>query len=88
MGYLFRAPYYILTVANVGFTHTSKFDVAVQTKERMLRKALIAYIGTASDFTETDITLVLSPVMTTPRQTEPTTRLMGMVASFLGPTGY
>ncbi|KAI0317152.1 nucleoporin Nup186/Nup192/Nup205 [Amylostereum chailletii] len=61
------------------YAHDSKFDIAVQTKEKMLRKALIAYVGTASEFTEPDITLVLSPVMTTPRQAEQSSRLLATV---------
>lgn len=79
-----------------GFGEETKFDVEVIRKEQLLRKALIVYLGMASDFTgmsvlnrtvmtshaqlclaEPEITLVLSPVTTTPRHEERATRLMG-----------
>ncbi|RDB19677.1 hypothetical protein Hypma_013316 [Hypsizygus marmoreus] len=62
-----------MQLANVrafGYGPVSKFDVAVQQRERLLRKSIVAYIGAASDFTEPDITLVLSPITTTQRQDE------------------
>ncbi len=33
------------------FSSETKFDVNVRQKERLLRKALVAYIGSASEFT-------------------------------------
>ncbi|KAF8878281.1 nucleoporin Nup186/Nup192/Nup205 [Gymnopilus junonius] len=53
-----------------GFGTQSKFDVKVQKKERLLRKSLISYLGVASEFTEPEITLVLSPVTNTARDGE------------------
>ncbi|KAI0033042.1 nucleoporin Nup186/Nup192/Nup205 [Vararia minispora EC-137] len=62
-----------------GYAHESKFDIAVQDMEQMLRKALIAYMGTASEFTETDITLVISPIMSAPRPADAASRLIATV---------
>jgi len=45
-----------------------RFDLTLQRKEQLLGKALISYLGAASEFTEPEITLVLSPVITIPRQ--------------------
>ncbi|PPQ70405.1 hypothetical protein CVT25_000888 [Psilocybe cyanescens] len=53
-----------------GFGNRSKFDLKVRRKERSLRKSVISYIGACSEFTEPDITLVLSPVTITPRNEE------------------
>ncbi|KAF8890672.1 nucleoporin Nup186/Nup192/Nup205 [Infundibulicybe gibba] len=46
----------------------TKFDVSVRKKEALLRKDIVAYIGAASEFTEPEITLILSPVTTTSSQ--------------------
>ncbi|EAU87534.1 hypothetical protein CC1G_11206 [Coprinopsis cinerea okayama7 len=51
-----------------GHGSLSKFDVMVQQKERLLHKSVISYIGSASDFTEEDIHLVLSPITITPKR--------------------
>ncbi|KAF9445985.1 hypothetical protein P691DRAFT_777187 [Macrolepiota fuliginosa MF-IS2] len=48
----------------------SRFDLALYAKERLLRKAIISYVGAASDFTEPEITLVLSPITNTTRLDE------------------
>ncbi|KAH9948497.1 nucleoporin Nup186/Nup192/Nup205 [Amylocystis lapponica] len=53
-----------------GFGAQSQFHV---------RKTIIAYLGTASDFTEPEFTLVMSPVVTTPRQEERPTRFLATV---------
>ncbi|KDR74068.1 hypothetical protein GALMADRAFT_250802 [Galerina marginata CBS 339.88] len=53
-----------------GFGAQSKFHVNVQRKERLLRKSVISYIGVSSEFTEPEITLVLSPITITPRHEE------------------
>ncbi|KXN92702.1 hypothetical protein AN958_06980 [Leucoagaricus sp. SymC.cos] len=45
-----------------GNSAESCFSVALQAKERLIRKAFASYIGAASDFTEPEITLVISPV--------------------------
>ncbi|KAG6890211.1 hypothetical protein C0995_010222 [Termitomyces sp. Mi166 len=47
-----------------GYGAQTKFDVKVRQRERFLRKSIIVYIGAASDFTEPEITLVLSPITT------------------------
>ncbi|KAJ4481027.1 nucleoporin Nup186/Nup192/Nup205 [Lentinula aciculospora] len=57
-------------LASVGFGSDSKFDIEVRRKERLLRKALITYVGTTSDFTEPEINLVLSPVHVASRYDE------------------
>ncbi len=66
----------------------------LQLKEQMLRKALIMYLGVASEYTgalshslkqrlayvsflEPEITVVLSPIITTPRQQDRATRFIG-----------
>ncbi|KAG6891452.1 hypothetical protein C0992_006711 [Termitomyces sp. T32_za158] len=42
----------------------TKFDVTVRQRERFLRKSIIVYIGAASNFTEPEISLILSPITT------------------------
>ncbi|KAJ3995979.1 nucleoporin Nup186/Nup192/Nup205 [Lentinula boryana] len=44
-----------------GFGSRSKFDIKVRRTEQLLRKALVAYAGATSEFTEPEINLVLSP---------------------------
>ncbi|KAF5375401.1 hypothetical protein D9615_007995 [Tricholomella constricta] len=53
-----------------GYGSHSKFDVRVRQREQLLRKSLSVYIGAASDFTEPEITVVLSPITTQPRHDE------------------
>ena len=60
-----------------GHQSETKFDVRVRRQELLLRKAVIEYLGTASDFTEPEITLVLSPVLSVPRHDERPTRVIG-----------
>jgi len=55
------------------------FDLILQRKERLLRKALIAYLGAASEFTEPEITIVLSPVITISRHEDRATRFIATV---------
>ncbi|KAG6865339.1 hypothetical protein C0991_003376 [Blastosporella zonata] len=45
-----------------GYGTRTKFDVKVRQREHLLRKSVITYMGAASDFTEPEITLVLSPI--------------------------
>ncbi|KAJ7619541.1 nucleoporin Nup186/Nup192/Nup205 [Roridomyces roridus] len=51
----------------LGYRSETKFDTSKREMERMIRKSVIEYIGAASDFTEPEITPVLSPVTATPR---------------------
>ena len=59
-----------------GFWHSteygpeSKFRVSVHLKDEQLRNVVISYLGIASDFTEADFTLVLSPAISAPRAHE------------------
>ncbi|KAF8154003.1 nucleoporin Nup186/Nup192/Nup205 [Crassisporium funariophilum] len=53
-----------------GFGTQSQFELKVQRKERLLHKSVVSYIGAASEFTEPEITLVLSPITITPRNEE------------------
>ncbi|KAF9054278.1 nucleoporin Nup186/Nup192/Nup205 [Panaeolus papilionaceus] len=53
-----------------GYGSMSKFDLKVERKETVLRKTVVAYIGAAAEFTEPEITLVLSPVTVAPRKDE------------------
>ncbi|TFY75895.1 hypothetical protein EWM64_g8115 [Hericium alpestre] len=62
-----------------GYGTETKFDLAIRRREQLLRNALIVYIGTASDFTEPEITLVLSPVMTTPRHHDHPSRVVATI---------
>ncbi|TFY78074.1 hypothetical protein EWM64_g5939 [Hericium alpestre] len=62
-----------------GYGTETKFDLAIRRREQLLRNALIVYIGTASDFTEPEITLVLSPVMTTPRHHDHPSRVIATI---------
>ncbi|KAJ7160759.1 nucleoporin Nup186/Nup192/Nup205 [Mycena filopes] len=58
------------SVFALGYGSDTKFDVSKRQKERMMRKCVVEYIGAASEFTEPDITPVLSPITTTPRNDE------------------
>ncbi|KDQ54533.1 hypothetical protein JAAARDRAFT_38210 [Jaapia argillacea MUCL 33604] len=64
-----------------GYGTNTKFDVNVRHRERMLQQALIAYLGTTSNFTEPEFSLVLSPVTTTPRRDERVSRYHATVPS-------
>ncbi|KAI0289640.1 nucleoporin Nup186/Nup192/Nup205 [Russula brevipes] len=55
------------------------FDLTLQRKKQLLRKALIAYLGAASEFTEPEITIVLSPIITIPRHEDRATRFIATV---------
>ncbi|KAG9311043.1 hypothetical protein JVU11DRAFT_8941 [Chiua virens] len=57
----------------------TKFDVQVRRQELLLRKAVIEYLGTASDFTEPEMTLVLSPVLSVPRHDERPSRVIATI---------
>ncbi|KAH7882163.1 nucleoporin Nup186/Nup192/Nup205 [Phlebopus sp. FC_14] len=57
----------------------TKFDVNVRRRELLLRKAVIEYLGTAGEFTEPDITLVLSPVLSVPRHDERSSRIIATI---------
>ncbi|KAK2465538.1 hypothetical protein APHAL10511_002430 [Amanita phalloides] len=56
--------------AAFGFGTLSRFSLSVARKERLMRKAVVTYLGTASDFTEPQINLVLTPATTSPRRQE------------------
>ncbi|KIK97850.1 hypothetical protein PAXRUDRAFT_824522 [Paxillus rubicundulus Ve08.2h10] len=62
-----------------GHQSESKFDVQVRRQELLLRKAVIEYLGAASDFTEPEITLVLSPVLSVPRHDERPSRVIATI---------
>jgi nuclear pore complex protein Nup205 len=68
----FRAP---------GLGGPRSFDLNLHQKEQMLHKALIMYLGAASEYTEPEITIVLSPIITTPRQQDRATRFIATVPS-------
>jgi nuclear pore complex protein Nup205 len=51
-GTLFSVTYAsMLTGRSIGLGTETKFDVNVRRQERLLRKAIVMYLGTASDFT-------------------------------------
>lgn len=56
--------------AAFGYGTLSKFGLSVLRKERLLRRGILAYLGAASDFTEPQISLVLTPVTTSPGHQE------------------
>ncbi|KAJ6542676.1 nucleoporin Nup186/Nup192/Nup205 [Mycena capillaripes] len=58
------------SVFALGHGSETKFDVNKRQKERMMRKCVVEYIGAASEFTEPDISPVLSPITATPRNDE------------------
>ncbi|KAK7055118.1 nucleoporin Nup186/Nup192/Nup205 [Favolaschia claudopus] len=53
-----------------GHDSDTRFDVTKRQKERLMRKSVVEYIGAASEFTEPDITPVLSPITTPSRPEE------------------
>ncbi|KAF7966977.1 hypothetical protein HWV62_36310 [Athelia sp. TMB] len=57
----------------------TKFDRTVHHKERLIRKAMITYLGAASEFTEPEITLVLSPITSTLRQEDRPSRFTAII---------
>ncbi|CDO70405.1 hypothetical protein BN946_scf184999.g46 [Trametes cinnabarina] len=57
----------------------SKFRINVRIKDEQLKNALISYLGIASDFTEAEFTLVLSPAITTPKHEERPARFIATV---------
>ncbi|OBZ74918.1 hypothetical protein A0H81_05368, partial [Grifola frondosa] len=61
----------------------TKFRITVHRKSQLLHKAVITYLGTASEFTEEEFTLVLSPVVSTPKKEERSSRFMGESPSLL-----
>ncbi|KAI0744751.1 nucleoporin Nup186/Nup192/Nup205 [Earliella scabrosa] len=66
-------------VQSLEYAPESKFRAAVRIKEELLKNAVISYLGTASDFTETDFTLVISPAIVTPKHDERPTRFIATV---------
>ncbi|KAF9074489.1 nucleoporin Nup186/Nup192/Nup205 [Rhodocollybia butyracea] len=62
-----------------GFGSNTKFDIDVRKKERLLRKALVAYAGATSDFTEPEINLVLSPVHVASRYNERSSHFLATI---------
>lgn len=55
----------------------SKFRAALLLKDELLKNAITSYLGTASDFTEADFTLVFSPALTTPKHEERSSKFIG-----------
>ncbi|ESK89924.1 nucleoporin [Moniliophthora roreri MCA 2997] len=53
-----------------GFGLETKFEANVRRTEKTLRKALVTYAGATSDFTEPEISPVLSPICTLSRHEE------------------
>lgn len=62
-----------------GHGSTTQFDLNLRRQERLLLKAIVEYLGTASEFTEPEITLVLSPVVTVPRHDERSSRFVATI---------
>ncbi|KAG2143441.1 nucleoporin Nup186/Nup192/Nup205 [Suillus bovinus] len=62
-----------------GHGSTTQFDLSLRRQERLLLKAIVEYLGTASEFTEPEITLVLSPVVTVPRHDERSSRFVATI---------
>ncbi|KAI0830134.1 nucleoporin Nup186/Nup192/Nup205 [Trametes gibbosa] len=66
-------------VQSLAYGPESRFRVNVHLKDELLKNTVVSYLGVASDFTEADFTLVMSPAMTTPKYEERTTRFIATV---------
>ncbi|RDX43688.1 hypothetical protein OH76DRAFT_1188692 [Lentinus brumalis] len=66
-------------IQSLEYAPESKFRAAAALKEELLKNAVISYLGIASDFTEADFTLVMSPSITTPKHEERPTRFIATV---------
>ncbi|PCH43029.1 hypothetical protein WOLCODRAFT_121398 [Wolfiporia cocos MD-104 SS10] len=64
------------SIASQGFNSESRFRATVRYKDQLVRKSLITYLGNASEFTEEEFTLVLSPIVATPRQDDRPARFL------------
>ncbi|KAL4071568.1 nucleoporin Nup186/Nup192/Nup205 [Scleroderma yunnanense] len=62
-----------------GHSSETKFHAAVRHKVLLLQRAVIEYLGAASDFTEPEITLLLSPVLSVPRHDERPSRFIATI---------
>ncbi|KAH7909315.1 nucleoporin Nup186/Nup192/Nup205 [Hygrophoropsis aurantiaca] len=62
-----------------GHSSESKFDANVRQQERLLRKAVVEYLGAASEFTEPEITLVLSPIIAIPKHDDRSSRFVATI---------
>ncbi|KAJ7058139.1 nucleoporin Nup186/Nup192/Nup205 [Mycena amicta] len=58
------------SVLAIGHGSDTKFDINKRQKERLMRKCVVEYLGAASEFTEPEITPLLSPIATVPRHEE------------------
>ncbi|KAJ7079559.1 nucleoporin Nup186/Nup192/Nup205 [Mycena belliarum] len=58
------------SVLALGHGSSTKFDINKRQRERMMRKSIVEYIGAASEFTEPEITPILSPITSMPRHDE------------------
>ncbi|KAI9057540.1 hypothetical protein FKP32DRAFT_1598103 [Trametes sanguinea] len=67
------------SVPSLEYGPESKFRINVRIKDEQLKNAVISYLGVASDFTEADFTLVLSPAITTPKHEERPARFIATV---------
>ncbi|KAG0707241.1 nucleoporin Nup186/Nup192/Nup205 [Suillus ampliporus] len=67
------------SVFSPGHGSATQFDLGLRRQERLLLKAIVEYLGTASEFTEPEITLVLSPVVTVPRHDERSSRFVATI---------
>ncbi|KAJ7584798.1 nucleoporin Nup186/Nup192/Nup205 [Mycena floridula] len=57
-------------IRGAGYGTASLFDLDVRRREHLLRQSLVAYLGSASDFTEPELNLMLSPLTTAPKYEE------------------
>ncbi|KAJ7835348.1 hypothetical protein B0H14DRAFT_2363464, partial [Mycena olivaceomarginata] len=62
-----------------GYGSDTKFDVNKRQKERMMHKCVVEYIGAASEFIESEITPVLSPITTASRHEERGSHYLAMI---------
>ncbi|KAH9856365.1 nucleoporin Nup186/Nup192/Nup205 [Lenzites betulinus] len=66
-------------VQSLAYGPESKFRVNVHLKDELLKNTVVSYLGVASDFTEADFTLVMSPAITTPKYEERPARFIATV---------
>ncbi|EIN05826.1 hypothetical protein PUNSTDRAFT_137309 [Punctularia strigosozonata HHB-11173 SS5] len=66
------------SVAAPGEPSKSRFQVSVLKKATALRQAIVSYLGTASDFTEPEFSVVLSPLTIASRSDDRSQRVLAM----------
>ncbi|KAM5532668.1 hypothetical protein V8D89_013637 [Ganoderma adspersum] len=69
------------SLQSLEYAPQSKFRAALLVKDELLKNTITSYLGTASDFTEADFTLVFSPAIVTPKHEERPPKFIAAVPS-------